>query len=64
MIITLTIVALLLQFAGVYALLIQAQHAQDAGGQTVEPANQRGRQAYYNAFAGRHDKSRDDRLAA
>ena len=50
MIIALTIIALLVQFAGVYALLIHAQRAQDAGGEVVEPANQRGQQAYYDAF--------------
>jgi hypothetical protein len=64
MIITLTIIALLIQFAGAYALLIHAQRAQDAGGEVAEPANQRGHQAYYDAFGEKHGKSPRGRRAA
>lgn len=53
MIIVLTIIALLIQFAGVYALLIHAQRAQEAKDEIVKPANQRGHQVYYDAFADR-----------
>jgi len=49
MIITLT-VALFIQLVGIYALLVHAQLAQSLAGEVAEPANQRGRQAYYNAF--------------
>lgn len=50
MIITLTVIALLIQFAGVYALLVHSQRTQDTARETADPANQRGHQAYYNAF--------------
>lgn len=51
MTIALTIIALLVQFAGVYALLIHFQRTQDARSDFAEPANQRREQAYYDAFA-------------
>jgi len=50
MIITLTVIALLLQFVGVYALVIHSQRAQNAENDVADPTCQRGRQAYYNAF--------------
>ena len=53
MIIALTIIALFIQFVGVYALLIHAQRAQEAKDEITKPANQRGRQVYYDAFADR-----------
>jgi len=51
MVITLTVIALLIQFAGVYALIIQTQLTQDEEGEAADPVCQRGGQAYYNAFA-------------
>ncbi len=50
MIITLTVIALLIQFIGVYALVIHAQRTQESEGDEADPACQRGRQVYYNAF--------------
>ena len=50
MIITLTVIALLVQFGGLYVLLHHAQRAQDSAGELVKPENQRGHQHYYNAF--------------
>jgi hypothetical protein len=58
MIITLTIIALLIQFAGVYALVIHAQRTQESEGEVADPTCQRGRQIYYDAFA---DRSRGHR---
>lgn len=51
MVITLTVIALLIQFVGVYALVIQTQQTQDEEGEAVDPFCQRGGPAYYNAFA-------------
>ncbi|MBI2498458.1 MAG: hypothetical protein HYV75_11275 [Opitutae bacterium] len=53
MIATLIIIALIIQFLSVYVLLIRTQRAQDKVREVAEPANQRGHQAYYNAFGGR-----------
>jgi hypothetical protein len=64
MIITLTIVALLIQFGGLYVLLHNAQRAQDSVGEAVKPQNQRGHQAYYNAFVERRAKPRESQHAA
>lgn len=64
MIIALTIIALLIQFAVVYALLIRAQRTQDSQDAVAEPANQRGHQAYYNAFGRQHDRHDERHLAA
>ncbi len=51
MVILLTIIALLIQFAGVYALFIHARRMQDVRSDAVDPANQRGHQSYYDAFS-------------
>ena len=51
MFITLTIIALLIQFAGVYALLIQTQRTLDTRGQAPEPANPGVRPAGIAAYA-------------
>jgi hypothetical protein len=53
MILTLTLIALLIQFIGVYALVIHAQRGQESEGDVADPACQRGRQVYYNAFGTR-----------
>ncbi len=60
MIIALTIIALLIQFIGAYALIIQAQRTQDSGSEFADPHNQRGHQPYYNAFA-HHDSGMEMR---
>jgi hypothetical protein len=64
MIITLTVIALLVQFGGLYVLLQHAQRAQDSAGERVKPENQRGHQYYYNAFAERTSKPGTDRVTA
>lgn len=50
MIITLSIIALLIPFVRAYVLLTRAQRTQDKAREVADPANQRGHQAYYNAF--------------
>jgi len=51
MFITLTIIALLIQLIGVYALLIQTQRMQDTRGQAPDPANPGVRPAGIAAYA-------------
>lgn len=60
MVIILTVIALLIQFVGVYALIIHTQRTQEAQSE-VAPACQRGRQAYYNAFAEQQAKRASER---